>query len=191
MDVIVSGSDRDERPRRQPLPRGPLALAVVLLLLLGAEAALLVRSTTLPDDVRIEVAEGGYVVGTLDSPSLVTFQLRSTGRAVLVRDVALSAPGLQLTDSAVSGESVGFRRLGDGPAPLPDFELREGVTLILTFAATDCAAIDDGSYPVRMAASAGLRSDTVLLRLRDYPDLTGQDGPDLRWQQVLASALCR
>lgn len=193
MDVLVSGSDRGERPLRprQPLPKGPLALAAVMLLLLGAEAAVLARSATLPDDVRVEVLEGGYVVTTLDRPSLVTFQLRSTGRPVQVRGLELAAPGLELTDAVVSGEAVGFRRLGEGPGPLPPFELSGGATVVMNFAATDCAAIDDKRYPVRMRVTTGLRRGTLPLPLRDYPDLTGNNGPDLRWQQVLGSALCR
>ncbi len=186
MDVLVSGNERP--PLR--VGRRALALAVVLLVLLGAQGYLLRQSTSLPDDVRIEVAEGGYVVGTLDTPSLVTFQLRSTGRPVDVRSVDLRAPGLRLTDTAAAGESVGFRRVGDGPAPLPPFTLREGVTLVLSFAASDCSAIDAAPHPVRLELTSGLRRGTLLLRLRDYPDLTGSGGPDTPWQQVLANVLC-
>lgn len=204
MDVLSSGRERDEPAGRAALRRlratpgalvraggrAPLALLVVLLLLAAGQVAVLRASRRLPPDVQVAVAEGGYVVGPLDEPSLVTFQLRSTGRAVQVRGLSLGAPGLRLVDAAAAGESVGFRRVGDGPAPLPAFRLEQGVTLVLTFAATDCRAIDDGRYPVMLDLAVGYRRAVLALPLRDYPDLTGQGGPDVPWQRVLAAALC-
>ncbi len=189
MEVLTSGSERSPL-RWHEVGRVPRALAAVLLVVVAGQTYALTRDRSLPAAVEITVAEGGYVVGTLDAPSLVTFQLRHRGPSVKVRAIDLQAPGLRLTDLAVSGESVGSRRVGDGPAALPQFTLRGGATLIASFAATDCAAIDSDVHPVRLDLSSGYRREVIELRLRDYPDLTGNDGPDIPWQQVLASALC-
>ena len=189
MEVLASGSERELLHWRD-LGRGPLALTLAVLLLVVGQTYALTRDRSLPPDVRITVVEGGYVVGTLDMPSLVTFQLSHRGPPVQVRAIDLQAPGLRLTDLAVSGESVGARRVGDGPDPVPRFTLDGGATIIMTFAATDCAAIDSLLYPVQLDLALGYRREVVELRLRDYPNLTGNGGPDIPWQQVLASALC-
>ncbi|MFN2522705.1 MAG: hypothetical protein ABR614_05280, partial [Mycobacteriales bacterium] len=89
-----------------------------------------------------------------------------------------------------SGDAVDFRQVGVGPAPLPDFRLDDGVTLVLTFEAVDCNAIDAAVHPVLLDVRDGNRRGIVPLRLRDYPDLLGRPLPDVPWQGVLAAALC-
>lgn len=189
MDVIAGG--RERRPLRwSDLGLPQRLLAALLAVVIGGQAYALGRDRSLPDDVRIEIAEGGYVVGTLDDPSLVTFNMSSTGRPVDVRGIALSAPGITVDDVVASGAAVRFRRVGEGAAPLPTFRLTEGVVVILSVKVSDCAAIDGGAYPLRLDLASGYREGIVELRLRDYPDLTGNGGPDIPWQQVLAAAQC-
>lgn len=186
MDLLDSD---DARPRRGR-PGAPSVVLAALALLAAGQAYGLTRDLSLPADVRIEVAEGGYVVGTQDAPSVVTFQLRNLGRPVEVRDVRLDAPGLRLLDVVASGDAVASREVGVGADPLPRFRLVDGVTLVLTYETTDCDAIDTGVHPVRLDVRDGRRSGIVELRLRDYPDLLGRPLPDVPWQGVLAAALC-
>ena len=193
MDVLESRAERERAPRprlRLRRPSAPVAVLVALVLLAVGQVAALNRDLGLPPDVRVEVAEGGYVVGTQDSPSVVTFQLRNAGRPIEVRGVRLEAPGLRLVDVVASGDAVMSRIVGEGEEPLPAFRLVDGVTLVLTFEPTDCGAVDTGVYPVQLEVRDGPRSGVLPLRLRDYPDLEGRPLPDVPWQVVLATALC-
>lgn len=165
-------------------------MLVSLGLLAVGQAFAVARDLDLPPDVRVEIAEGGYTVGTLQEPAVVTFSLRSTGRPVEVRGVRLAAPGLQLLDAIASGGAVGNRRVGGGRDPLPAFTLDDTVTLLLRFETTDCREVDAGVYPLMLDLRVGARSGVIPLRLRDYPDLLGRDVPDVPWQQVLAAGLC-
>lgn len=183
----------DNEPKRRrwwAIGRLPLAVLIALGLLGVGQGYTLMRNLELPSDVRVEIAEGGYTVGTIAEPSVIAFALRNTGRPVEVRGLRLDAPGLRLLDVIASGGAVGNRRVGGGREPLPTFTLDDTVTLLLRFETTDCREVDGGVYPLLLDLRVGARSGALPLRLRDYPDLLGRDAPDVPWQQVLAAGLC-
>ena len=184
MEVLDSSARPDRAAARAGRAVG-LALAVLSL----AQVAALAEDRDL-SGVRLAVRDGGYTVATPADPSLVSFQLDTESGPVELLDVALSAPGLRLVDVVAAGSATRGRELGLGDADLEPFELGDSVTMSLRFEVTDCAAIDSGRYPLRVSLRDGRRRGTVELPLRDYPDVTGEGGPDSRWQQVLAYASC-
>ncbi len=182
--------DSSSPPARPQSTGGVRAVAISLALVAIGQGIALAENRGLPAAVRLTVPDAGYTVGTPSDPALVVFQLDNPGPALDLKAVLVAVPGLELVDVVAAGSSTGGRTLGEGEQALPTFRLVESVTLSLRFEVTDCDAIDDRPYPVRVQLQDGRRRGEVPLTLRDYPDLSGDGGADLRWQQVLAFAVC-
>lgn len=177
-------------PHLRPLPVG-LALA-----LLAAGQAVAVARTPAPlDEVDLQATKENYGFSTAGREMTVSFQVRNDGpRPVRIRDVGTDLPGLDLADAAAAGEPFDFRSAGEGPGPLPAFDLQPGtvVVLALTYRLASCNAVPDDLRPVPVAVQDGRARGTVSVPLPPLPDDGEQAGPDevVEWQRVLVRELC-
>ena len=188
MDLIES--DHRRRPR---LPA--LAVGVALVLVGAGQAAAVLRTPPLDDDVRLTVPKEAFGFTTAGRDVTVSFQLRNTGeRSIRVTGVGRALPGLELVDVVASGSPVQFRSVGTGDGPLPAFALPPGdaALLSLTYRLTGCNDVPRDLRPVPIAVRDGRSRGVRPVALPQLPDDAAEatDADVVEWQQVLVRELC-
>lgn len=175
---------------------GAAGVAGALALLAMAQTVVVVRGGPLPAGAALTALPNGYSYATRDDLVVVLgFQLQNTGdRPLRVTEVAADVPGLQLQDVVVSGEPFDFASAGEGPAPLPAFELARGtvVEVTLAYRLTACPQVPQDPRPVPVRVRAGRSSGVLAVRMPTAPADDPDAGPqeEEQWQRVLVRDLC-
>lgn len=183
--------------RTQGVPPLRPLLVVVALVVLGLGQALAVaRGGPLPEDAELTALPNGYSYATREGRTAVAgFQLQNTGDVALrVQDLTAELPGLELQDVVVSGEPTRYMAAGEGPGPVPEFDVAPGVVIevLLTYRLSACRAVPQDRFPLFVTASAGRNGGVLSVALPTAPSDAVDAGPDdeVEWQRVLIRDLC-
>ena len=173
----------------------PLVVGGALLAVGAGQAAAVALGGPLPDDVELTALPNGYSYATRDSDVLIGFQLQNTGaREVRLESLGADLPGLRLVDVVVAGDPVDYRAVGEGPDPLPAFDLRADAVaeITLVYRLEACAGVPEDRRPMPVVVRAGRADGTLLVPLPTAPSDEEDAGPDdeEQWQQVLVRDLC-
>ena len=190
MDVL----DNEPRPRRRR-PVLALVVAVALGLVAVGQAAALVRTPPLTEDVGISALPNGYSYATRGSALLFGFQLVNDGdRDLRVLDLGRRVEGLEILDVVVSGEPFAYMTAGEGPDPVPAFRLERGtvVEVTLVYRVTSCRDVPAAGRALTVVARDGRSEGRLQVPLPTAPSDDEDAGPDDedQWQQVLVRDVC-
>lgn len=174
----------------------PVPVVVALVLLGVGQALAVARGGPLPADAELTALPNGYSYATREGRVAVAgFQLQNTGGVRLrVEELSVELPGLELKDVVVSGEPTRYMAAGEGPGPVPEFDVAPGdvIEVLLTYRLSACPKVPQDRYPLVVRASAGRDGGVLRVALPTAPSEAVDAGPDdeVEWQRVLIRDLC-
>lgn len=177
-------------------PLRPVPVVVALVLLGVGQALAVARGGPLPADAELTALPNGYSYATREGRVAVAgFQLQNTGGVRLrVEELSVELPGLELKDVVVSGEPTRYMAAGEGPGPVPEFDVAPGdvIEVLLTYRLSACPKVPQDRYPLVVRASAGRDGGVLRVALPTAPSEAVDAGPDdeVEWQRVLIRDLC-